>query len=473
MNDNIFDKAALHWKDEKGIGTALIPPPLDDKFFLINILQRMYMSNKTVSILIVTQTFSQRGDIVHYITHQGCEENDKEFKELLDKKLLRVITIDILKSVIHTNSTLVIAYRITTLPDNLFNLIKNTKFKLVILNKFMDNTNDMNRLYSISPLLDDFKANEINELRTSTPVEGKCIGVDITDDETKKLLNYYNDYINTSLSIFGNFDILQQARVGNPILNISANEICNNIARDNGWNDHLDMSIGFYKDIDDMYNPNQIRERASKTYEIIRNRSALLSDYEGKLQVILDIVKENISDKILIINKKGEFASKVTDFINTNCNDDICRNYHDRVHDIPATDEWGNPIYYKSGEKKGEPKYIGFAAQKTLAEKLFNNDKINVLSTNNLPDKKLNIAVDTIIVTSTQCEDLKSYLYRLSNVVYPMNKIKVFYIFVNKSFECNKIESLKSLKNFEMVNLTENENNFKIDENNFDFIVAD
>ena len=429
--------------------------------------------NKNVDILIVTQTFAQRGDIVHYITHQNCEENDKEFKELLDKKLLRVITVDILKSVIHTNSTLIIAYHIIKLQDDLFNLIKNTKFKLIILNKLMEDVNDMNKLYSISPLLNDFKANEINELRTTTPVEGKCIGVDITDSDTKKLLDYYNEYINASLSIFGNFDILQQARVGNPALNISANEICNNIAQDNGWNDHLDMSIGFYKNIDEMYNPNQIRERASKTYEIIRNRSALLSDYEGKLQTILDIVKENISDKILIINKRSEFASKVTDFINKECNNDICRNYHDKVRDIPATDEWGNPIYYKSGERKGEPKYIGVVAQKTLAEKLFNNDKINILSTNNLPDKKLIVPIDTIIVTSTQCEDLKSYLYRMANVWYPMNKIKVFYIFVNKSLECNKMESLKSLKTFEMVNFAESENNFKIDENNSDFIVDD
>ena len=79
-----------------------------------------------------------------------------------------------------------------------------------------------------------------------------------------------------------------------------------------------------------------LKERASKTYEIIRNRSQLLSDYDGKLDAILKIIEDNPGKKILIINKRGDFATRVTEYINCCSMSPICGNYHDRVEPIPA-----------------------------------------------------------------------------------------------------------------------------------------
>ena len=155
----------------------------------------------------------------------------------------------------------------------------------------------------------------------------------------------------------------------------------------------------------------------------------MLSDYEGKLESILNIVKANSESKILIINKRGEFANKVTEYLNNNFEYDICGNYHNKVDDIEAVDINGNPIYIKSGKSKGKRKVMGCKAQMTLNESRFNNDKIRCLSLSNSPDKSLNVTIDTIIITSPFCEDIESYIYRLSHVNFTNGKLKLFSIF--------------------------------------------
>ena len=224
---------------------------------------------------------------------------------------------------------------------------------------------------------------------------------------------------------------MQQARTGNIALNISSNQICAQIAQENGWNENLDMSIEFNVEIDRLYNPMNLKERASKTYEIIRNRSQLLSDYDGKLDAILKIIEDNPDKKILIINKRGDFATRVTEYINCYSMSPICGNYHDRVEPIPAVDVNGLPLYYKSGAKKGERRMMAAQAQKTYNEYMFNQNKLRVLSTNNAPDKELTINVDIIIITSPQCESIKSYMYRMSNLLFRSGNIILYSLYLS------------------------------------------
>lgn len=230
------------------------------------------------------------------------------------------------------------------------------------------------------------------------------------------------------------------------------------------------MSVELNIQLDELYNPGSLRDRAGQTYEIIRNRSQLLSDYEGKLDEILKIVQENSNDKILIISKRGEFASKITEYLNTLSEDIICGNYHDKAEPVPAIDLDGNPVFYKSGNKKGERKLMCYQAQKTRNEYLFNTGKIRVLSTNAAPDKELTINVDTIVITSPQCEDIKSYMYRLSNVSYPANKLKLYSIYIKNSLEQTKLLNKPLLNVHKIVNKCENN---VINENNSDFILVD
>lgn len=441
---DLFINAIEHWKDNKGIGTALIPYPLEDKLMVLGVLQRVYTRSPTCKTIIIVDNFNDRTDIIEYLTQQpDSEENNEEFKSLIKEGHLKVFTYDYLRRNTSTNFPfLCVVYRPSCIDICMTSYISCSKFKLVVLNKLLPTSEDMTTLYKYAPLLSDFKQHELDEVRTSSPVEEIQVPVTIdSDSETAKLLDYYNEYVSTSLSIFGSFDVMNQANVGNYQFNISSTQICYQIAKENGWDENLDMSVEFNIEIDKLYNPNNLKERASKTYEVIRNRIQLLADYEGKLEAIYNIVQDNLDKKILIINKRGDFASKVTDYINNLSDKIICMNYHDRVDNIPAIDINGNPIVYKSGPNKGKRKTMGSKAQKTYAETNFNKGNINVLSSNNAVDKALSIDVDIIIITSPMCEKIRNYLYRLSQLRIRGNKLLLYNIYCKETQEQKLLEA--------------------------------
>ena len=465
----IFENAINHWRDEKGIGTAIIPAPLNDKLMVLGVLQRIYSRSPTVNSVIITNSFSERQSFTEFLTQQeNAEENNEEFKNLITSGKIKVFTDKFIKNCkVQTYPFLCVWYRPDGACEEVLDYVSKCKFKLVVLNKFLSNYDDVLKLYQVAPLLKDFQQAEVEAIRLSTPVEETQIGVNIpADSKIYELLKYYDEYVAISLSIFGSFDIMQQANTGNQRLNISSTQICYQIAQENGWNEHLDMNIAFNLEIDKLYNPNNLKERVSKTYEIIRERSKLLSDFEGKLDAILDIVRENKDKKILIINKRGDFANKVTDFLNDLSDTIVCGNYHDKVDNIPAVTLTGQPVYYKSGARKGERKMMGAKAQKTLNVERFNNDIIHVLSANNSPDKDLAIDVDIVIITSPMCEDIKSYMYRLSKIYFRSNHIDLYSLYCRNTAEQKIIERKELAGNH-------NIKNSYADENNFDFIIAD
>lgn len=470
--NTLFEKAVFNWRDNKGIGTAFVPTPLNDKILVYQILLKLYTRSPTVNTLIIVNNFQERTAIIDFITNVGDEENDKEFKQLINNKLIKVFTVSF---IIDTNwsklSTLCIWYRPNELNETIYKYIEKCKFKLVVLSKLFTNSTDSSNLYKLAPILDCFKQSELDELRVSTPVEETWIGVDIAkDSQTWKLYEYYTKYIETTINIFGSFDKIQEARIGNTSLNISASEICTQIAVNNGWDEHLDMNYEYNRKIDDMYNPNSLRERASQVYEYTRLRSNLLSDCENKLSYILDIVNANSDKKILIISKRGEFANKVTEYLNNYSETNICGNYHNKTDDIDAVDINGNPIYIKSGKSKGKRKILGYKAQMTLNQNLFNENKLKCLSLSNAPDKSLNVDVDVIIITSPLCEDIESFIYRLSDVNFNKEKIKLFSIFCKNTTEEQKIMNKSCKPSHTILNKSEFTD---IVENKFDFIVVD
>lgn len=348
-------------------------------------------------------------------------------------------------------------------------MIEKSRFNLVILNKLLD-SKTMDDFYTVAPSIGNFSQNVIDEVRSNRPVKECLVGLTIVpDSELDKEMNYYNREISTALAIFGNFDNIKYARLGNSVTNCSSMMICDAIARTNGWDNHLDMSSEFNRDIDRLYSPSAIKERADSIYNIVRERSTKLASSKDKLSNILDIVNSNSDKNILIINKYGEFANLVTDYLNDKSGKRICANCHDKVDNVPAVDDYGNPILVKSGPKKGQPKLLGVIAQKKLAQKLMNTHKINVISCGASPDKSLDVDIDLVIITSPLCDTIESYFYRLSKVHFS-NEVLLYTLFYKGTLEEKKLEDRAVPINHTIIN--DFDRNVKVDNNN-DYCIVD
>lgn len=470
--DELFLNAVESWRVNSGIGSMLCPLPLDNRVPLLLILQRIYSRSPTCATVIIVESFKERLNLMDYLTNQEDTNNNEEFKRLFDEKNIRIITRDFLKSGRwNSHAFLGIIYNPENFDLSLRLWLDGCKFKLVILNKILDNQEDRLYLNKICPLLDEFKQNEIDELRTTRPVEETWVGVDIpTDSENYKLLEYYNKEITTTLNIFGCLDSIKFARVGNSLTNESAMQFCTKIAEENGWTDSLDMSTEYNQMIDEVYNPNSLNDRAKRFYDIVRERSHIMTDFDGKLDKIYEICKEHENEKVLVISKRGEFAAKITTYLNNMFDNVVCGDYHNKVENVILKNPDGSPVLVKSGVNKGKPKEIGYKAQMTLNQSKFNNGEINILSTSNTPDKSLNIDVDVIIITSPLCEDIKSYLYRLTKVNYRGDTIKLYTLFCKSTMEHKQLLEKEMSSNHIIVNKDEN---IDISENNFDFVIAD
>lgn len=462
--EQVYLNAVDVWRLNKGIGTFVIPAPFDALRPLLYILPQLYNKSPTTSVVIIVKDFADRSSIESYLTTLNNEVWNNSFRTVIHNGSLRILTTEYAAEHINDYSPLLtIIYNPSIFHFVHIAMIEKSKFKLVILSKLLDNKT-MDNFYTVAPSIGNFSQNVIDEVRTNRPVKECLVGLTITPDtELDKEMNYYNREISTALAIFGNFDNIKCARLGNSDTNCSSMMICDAIARTNGWDNHLDMSSEFNRDIDKLYSPSAIKERADNIYNIIRERSTKLASSKDKLSNILDIVNDNLDKNILIINKYGEFANLVTDYLNDKFGKRICANCHDKVDNVPAVDDYGNPILIKSGLKKGQPKLLGVIAQKKLAQKLMNSHKINVISCGASPDKSLDVDIDLVIITSPLCDTIESYFYRLSKVHFS-NEVLLYTLFYRSTLEEKKLEDRTVPANHAIIN--DFDRNVKVDNNN-------
>ena len=352
------------------------------------------------------------------------------------------------------------AYRLTIIVginDNLEiikHLNNNSKFTLAILTKNIMNHDFINSVRNILPCINTGDADAaIRHDSIYSPVEEHRIGVELSAED-KERYDKYTDYITTSVSIFGDLDNIEKCKKGDIKLGISAADFRDTIARENGWREDLDTNVPFMRQIDDIYNPNVLFERACIFYTIAKQRRDLVCDNEAKLEVIRNICLDNKDKKILIISKRGEYAAKVTKYLNE-CLDLSCGDYHDCIEDTIAVDEMGIPILIKSGANKGKPKMLGSQAQSSLNEQRFNLKLINILSIKSASNPKLKIACDMVIFTSPLCDGIINVKKRFPNVVFNGNITKTFMFYCINTVEYDKLCREETNPIIKVINETE------------------
>ena len=431
---------------QKGRGSCYAYPPLKPENIVISFINLHRQKRQDTTILIVVRDYEERLKI----------------KALLEKyNLIDKVTI-LTKTYLNTNYnynytfTFIIGMNEYAYVQHLYS---QSKFTFLIMTEQNNQYLFKNILPIITP---NVTFSDLSKDRLKYPVEETWIPIEISEDD-KTQLEKYDEYIGISMRIFGEFENADKCRIGDAQTNTSAGEFRYNLARMNGWSETLDTTVDYNKQLDEIYNPNSLYERANTLYGIIRERLNLVTDNRAKLNTIVDIINNNPDKKILIVSKRGEFANEIANYINENT-EYICGEYHDCIPEQYVDDEYGKPITYKSGENKGKPKLFKSKALSTMALNRFNSsDKslsINLLSIKNSSDVELKTAIDLIIFTSSVCLSPNDFIQRFDKVEFTSNPLSTFVVYCSGTIEENKLSDRKMTNN---VKLIEYEKNVQID----------
>lgn len=423
---------------------------------IYNVVMLFHNKHSDEQIFIVVDSYNTRKVITNYIKNKN--KNDINIK---------IISEDYISIKYHYNYKLIITVGVNSNFDTIKHLNDESKFTMCILTKNIMN-NDF--IYNVRKILPNITIVDTaiteNTARIYQPVEEHRIGVELYDED-RHTYDKYTEYINTTLSILGNLYNIEKCKKGDDKLNISAAEFRTTLAKENGWSENLDTNIPFMKQIDDIYNPNVIYERACTFYNITKSRRDLISDNEAKLEIIKNICLDNPDKKILIVSKRAEYAGKVSAYLR-NCGIN-CGDYHDCLEDTIAVDDTGVPILVKSGPNKGKPKFIGWQAQSSLNEKRFNEGYINVLSIKNASNTKLKIACEMVIFTTPLCDSIIDMKQRFIDIVFTDIPTKTYIIYCMATFENDKL--LKDKTNPIIKVIDETKNSVCYDEISGDIII--
>jgi len=381
--------------------------PIDFADLIIKLIDQFYIKSHGVKVFIVVDSFKTRTAIINALASKPNAGYNTT-----------ILSADYVKTSYLYDYKLIIAVGLNDNLDLINFLSRQGKFILSIFTKNIMDSNYITSVRSILPNIHVTVSN--NSVRTDniySPVEERRIAISLSAED-HELYEKYNEYIATSVSIFGDISIIDKCKYGDSKLNISAVQFREEIAANNGWSSELNTSIEWNKKIDDIYNPNNLFERANNFFTITKQRRDLVTDNEAKLHSILAICTFHSTMQILIVSKRGEFASKVTKYLNE-FTDLKCADYHDNIESSILIDSATNePVLVKSGASKGQPKIVGAQSISTMNLTAFNSKQVNVLSIKSSSNVKLKTAIDLVIFTSPFVDDIIAFKTRFTDVTF-------------------------------------------------------
>lgn len=467
-DERVIEEVKDGFQRNKGKGSIFLPQPVNIYPLIFSVIITIRNKTPDCKILVVTDTFQQRQNVIESF---NVIENETTKNYYIDR--LTVLTKDFTKAQYYNNNEFHLAIilglnRIENL-DKIIDVEIASKFTLCILTENIMDTQFTTKLRSILPdIVINISAVEARKAIVYSPVEEIRCPIYLSDKDTAKYEEYSN-YIKDSMSIFGDIDTVNKCRNGDPANKISAIDVRLQLAKANGWSYDLDTTVEFMKNIDDLYNPNAILERAEVIYNTIRNRRNLLLNNDAKLEEIKNILENetNEDQNVIIVSKTGEFARKITEYLNGYFGDNYCADYHDCIPDSYITDENEEIIKYKTGKQKGKPKIFKSQAISTLNLQYFNSGYIKVLSIKNSSSTDLKTASSTVILTSSLLDDIIKLRNRFVDVDFG-ERTKVYRLYCKNTIE--ETELLNEIPN-SMVTIKEKEKEVSFDETSGEIII--
>lgn len=443
--EKYINEVQTGFQTHKGKASVYCLPPINFADVIYHVIKSFHAKSPYSQIFIVVDEYATRKAILSRLKLDKTTDYN-----------VKVLSSDYINTKYKYNYRLIITVGINDNIELITFLNSESTFLLCLLTKNIMNTTFISSVRNILPNIDVTVSNEsVRSDSIYSPVEEVRLGVDFNKD-SKELYDKCTEYISSSVSIFGDLSNIEKCKIGDTTRNISASEFREEIARSNGWSETLDTTIEWNKQIDDIYNPNILFERANTFYNITKERRNLVMDCPEKLAVVVDICENNKDKNILIVSKRGEFASLITKTVNV-IDDVECGDYHDNIESMNAVDAYGEPILVKSGKDKGQFKIMGAQAISTLNMRRFNVGDINVLSIKNSSSNKLKISVDMVIFTTPFILDIVAFKSRFNDIDFRVKPTLVYKVFVRGTIEQNHLSNQKESS---LITVIEDENYF-------------
>lgn len=444
--ETLQSEVAYSWRNLHGRAGVYIQRPVSPIGCIIYLLKLFYQSdsNKKVGIIVKdTQLSSEiRNNVFNYFKGYRIDVMYHGYvKDIMFLNYDLLITVNVtdinkLKTVVHS---------------------KNFKFYLCIFDNRTIGKETTER-EALMPIVQvRTPTHKIIEDYVLSPVKETQCAVTLTEED---YLNYkqYDDYVKESIRIFQNLETLDRCRQGDRTMNQTALEVCEVVASNNGWSYDVDTTTEIGIEIDKMFNPIGLKDRACQTYNNIRERKSIVVNDKSKLQKIAEIVDNNKDKKILIISVKGTFAHDISEYLNNMYSIEdtdeyikISGEYHNEIPECVYKDRKGNVVNYKSGEKAGQPKIIGHKKQSTLANKDFNDGYINVLCIKGTSDIDLVVDCDIVIFTSPFVGTIYDIKRRFKNVLFKSNPCEIYTLYNIGTIEEKEINKRTQSPTYEII----------------------
>lgn len=233
----------------------------------------------------------------------------------------------------------------------------NTLFKIGLTATYPKNCEFATYLKGILPVIDEIPDWEYEQNNWNVGLKEVCIVVDLTPEE-RNAYDEYTEIIKETLSVFdNNYELINKALKGDKYVGeeggielISATAIIERFAASKGWEKDLDLSIDYYKQIDDIYNPRNLIERVIQYYDVIRKRLTIVYNAEEKIKAVIHVLPMLTSYTTVLFSESTTMAEKVKDSINEFYDDVYCLAYHSKIETITL----------ENGKKFGKTKQLNY-----------------------------------------------------------------------------------------------------------------
>lgn len=446
---NLYEDIEQKWKNQRCVGSCIIMPPYRAEDLIAQFVNKMFQKNANIKIIIIVDNYGTRCNVIN-----ACKNIS------IDTDYLTVLSYQYIKNNIDYKYDVAFYVGLKSY-DEANHIAIRVKYNLFIVNNNKINAKNLSDIYIKFPCVNEADFDSLVNGRILRPVEEHRISVSFSNNADKEQYDKLTTYITESINIFGTFENIAYARLGNKTTGQSAESVRQSIAQYNGWSPELDTTIPFNKTIDEIFNPISLAERASSAYNVIRSRNDLLNNNKDKFPIILNLINNQLKNKkVLIVCKNGNYANELFTYLFDN--DIAVGQFHDDIPSSPYFDTAINDyIRYKSGAKKGEIKLFG---SKVLSDNWlnrmnlspsnpnYNEDNINVLIIKNCSSDSLECTLDAVIFVNGLHSNIDEFRYRYKNIKWSTDKdifYKLFLIGTNEEKEIinSKVKSPREIIN--------------------------